>query len=595
MPQVKRWAKGMCPACRSNLADQGWISCNGQSLAMGFGSDGWCGPVRLGSVAVDPVAKKWVNFSKQCLDGKGIARRVSGRWQPLRPDDLNSCDRTVGRRHRLELAGLAVAMCSPCVSNACEFNAAKAALFRLFTAPKHRPVATSFETLSRYTDRLLPGFTMPCEPMSVDEWIESMPSRRRKALRRAALNVNRYGWRKAWLKFKAFVKSEKLPGFEKSPGVGPTELKAMMDRLIQGPADEAHVLLGPHIKPLCARLKSIWHHENHIFYAATNVGKLNSWYRASARPGYVAVMADYSKFDNSHSKLSWDWVEELYRRVGIQAKDERIPKILSAWRKPGGFISGKGWTLRYQADVMNASGRDDTALSNALLNGCAMFLSLTATCRKKKIEQITDDDVAWAEANIRLAVCGDDTLAFVPVSCVDDRFRQGLSDNVASFGFCAEGEKLIISEDPFDHVFLGMRPHPVRGDWWFGKTIGRAVYKMGWRLDPTTEDLAAWFAGECVATLATQRCVPILSDIAEDFLLKHRGKIRSADAKSWKDEEVEGVESPPYDASTVAYIERGYGFPRGVVSSFAKSLISLRYPAVSSHPALTAAILHDDL
>ena len=45
-------------------------------------------------------------------------------------------------------------------------------------------------------------------------------------------------------RFKAFVKMEKLPGFEKGDGkLGPTG--RMADRLIQGPNDATHGIAGP--------------------------------------------------------------------------------------------------------------------------------------------------------------------------------------------------------------------------------------------------------------------------------------------------------------------------------------------------------------
>lgn len=528
-----------------------------------------------------------------------MQRRVGSKWVSLTPDGLADCSREVRRRHRLELAGLAVACCAPIVSTSCEYNAAKAALFRIFTAPKYRPEAQVFQLFDRHREWLMPGFTEPSEAMSVDDWIASMPSRRRTALRRAAINVRRYGWREAWTRFKAFVKSEKLPGYEAddSPLAEPKIKREMMDRLIQGPADEAHVIMGPLLKPLTLRLKQIWNYQNHIYYAATSVGKLNDWFRRAWRPGTTAVMADYSKFDNSHSTQSWDWIESLYREIGITHTSPLVSRILQAWREPVGYMSGQGWALRYLAEVMNASGRDDTALANALLNGNAMFLSLVASCLSKSIWDLCPEDLAWGVQNVRLAVCGDDTLAFVPTPNAErEGFRSALSGSIASFGFCAEAEKLNISSNPFDFVFLGMRPYPVGDDWFFGKTIGRSLYKMGWKLDPAGDDMAAWFAGECVATLATQKHVPILSDVARSFLQQHgNGKVRSADRDSWKETEMPGVDTPCYDQRTERYVEEGYGLWTGALAGFRDHLAKISYPGVTAHPVATWVCTHDDL
>lgn len=598
VPGVKRrWHKGKCPACTNLLADQGTVTCSGLELLQGgVPSDGFVGPVQLGAVALDPPAAKWKDFSAAMERGEVLQRRTTQGWKAVRPSDLQACSREHKKRARVELGGLAIAGCNPCVSAVCEFNAAKAVISRVFTKPKYTPKAGAFDLLSRHTDQLLPGFVSDApEPMSVDAWLDSMPSRRRKALKRAALNVLRDVWRADWTKFKAFVKTEKLPGFCKEASDEVSVLQVMIDRLIQGPADEAHVLLGPHLKPLCHHLKQVWHNRNPIFYASTSVDKLDSWLEWAWQPGTMAVMADYSKFDNSHSDESWNWVEETYRRIGLQSRDSRIAKILKAWRRPVGILSGSGWALRYKADTMNASGRDDTALANALLNGGAMFLSLAAALAKVDVLDLTIEHVATALSTVRLAVCGDDTLAFVPSQSDVAGFRSLLSANVASFGFTAEGDKLIISENPFDFVFLGMRPYPTRAGWRFGKTLGRALYKFGWKLDPKDVDIAAWYAGECTQTITTQAHVPVLSDIARAFLKQHAGgKICSV--SDWREcQNVAWGPSDPYDETAVRYVEQGYGLYPGEVAAFLGELANMTFPAVSSHHCLRRFVAHDDL
>lgn len=582
------------------LADQGAVTCSGLELASGLQpAAGYTGPIQLGAVALEPTPKKWKDFTADAESGKAIQRRTPNGWKPLRPQDLEHCSKLSKPRVRLELAGLAIGPARPCVSALCEYNAAKALLARAFTKPKYTPTREAFQTLEAFTDVLLPGFVSqaPAE-MSVQEWILSMPSRRRKALLRAAEAVLRDIWRKDWTTFKAFVKSEKLPGFEKLPHDEAVILTMMIDRLINGPMDEAHVLLGPHLKPLTCHLKRVWHNQSPIFYAATNVEKLDAWLKWAWQPGTIAVMADYSKFDNSHSDLSWDWVEGLYRRIGLQARDERIARVLREWRRPRGVMTGSGWALRYQAETMNASGRDDTALANALLNGGAMFLSLVATLRHKKVCDLNADDVAWGLNSVRLAVCGDDTLAFVPVPEDLSRFRTALSENVASFGFTAEGEKLIISDQPFDFVFLGMRPYPTKGGWAFGKTIGRALYKFGWKMDPKDCDLPAWYAGECQAVVRTQAHVPVLSDVAQAFLKQHgNGKVTAAE--DWREradyDAVFVAATAPYGPEAVAYVEQGYGLVPGAVNAALDELAGLVFPAVTNHPVFLRMIAHDDL
>jgi hypothetical protein len=354
-------------------------------------------------------------------------------------------------------------------------------------------------------------------------------------------------------KFNVFVKSEKLCGHEVT-AAGLEPIQTLMDRIIQAPSDEAHVVAGPPLKSLTHKLKSVWHHRNHIFYASTSVDVLQLWTKRVGPRGRLAICVDYTMFDATHSKLSWRLIERIYAAAGITL-DPDFLKLLKAWRRPAGYATGQGWALRYAAHEMNASGRDDTSLVNALLNGIVIFLSITAAFFGVELTDLTATHIQYGRENFDIAVMGDDSLAYVPPMPEDQHpgFAVRLSHHIGQFGLDAAGDKIQLSTDVFDQVFLGMRMYPVGGELLWGRTVGRALFKLGWKCSPLPPDPGAHMAAEAKAIVATQPHVPILSDFAKAYLAWWGNgkvsphKIDDEDHKPWR---TVGPR-PDYDATTV--------------------------------------------
>lgn len=92
---------------------------------------------------------------------------------------------------------------------------------------------------------------------------------------------------------------------------------------------------------------------------------------------------------------------------------------------------------------MNASGRDDTAAADALLNGMAMTLALAVTFNGVTAWQLTPNMVdRWMELS-HLAAVGDDCVAATPGVVKEGtpwgpRQLETLRTEVATFGFIAE-------------------------------------------------------------------------------------------------------------------------------------------------------------
>jgi hypothetical protein len=501
------------------------------------------------------------------------------------------------KKGRAVLAGMAVAGATPAVSNLDAHNSVKAVLARVFRAPKYDPDPSVWAHARELFKSLFRSLTQDYVPMTVSAWLKTMPARRRAALLRAKDIVDLDVWRPSWGKFNSFIKSEKLPGFEKKFG-SLLPATTMIDRLIQGPADEAHIIAGPLLKPVMVKLKEVWNNESPIFYGGVAPDLLNAWFNNRYRNGMWAVCCDYSMYDNSHSDCSWNFMWGLYNKLRLFELDPRFSLIFEAWRRPVGRMTGKGWALRYQAPCMNASGRDDTALANGLLNGVVFYLSAMAARLEKSVLDLSVRDLrsglCW------LSVCGDDSLCLLSFSLAEkayrDAFVRRLSTNISSFGFDASAEKMSVTDNPFNMVYLAMRPYPAQGRWWFGRTIGRAIWKMGWVLDGVGLDCPARVTGDCEAIAITQAVVPVLYDHAVGYLKSRVGCKRLVPAADPNRPWTTGVQTPLYEADTLMYVAQGYDLTLRELVELCDQLRSISsYPCVVDNPALIRIVTYDDL
>lgn len=332
----------------------------------------------------------------------------------------------------------------------------------------------------------------------------------------------------------------------------------MVDRLINAPHDVTHCIAGPKIKPYMRWLKQQWNHTTHLFYAGCDPDYVQAWLaRATSHGSRLCFWSDYSMFDASHNSETWAFVEGFYSQ---HKHDVWFMKVLDVWRSPNGSIGD----FKYQGRVMNASGRDDTALANAILNGVAMLLSVTAAWFRVPLMEVTRAQIEQIKSDLMLAVCGDDALGFLPaVSEAEARgFIERAKANLTMFGFKA---KMFCSHRFEDAVFLGHRPILVGGAWYWAKTLGRCLYKLGYQRG-LRGDPSAHFNGICEMVLSCSSHVPILSDIAREWLDVRKGsKITH--------QSVDDPERPwvglgrfgpkHYDADAIACIARAYSVEAG--------------------------------
>lgn len=596
----------MCNSCWEALKKRGYITYSGWQIQENFhvpncypgivyvrGEEVAPNAAKFATVVVEPgqIRVDW-NLTREVVSfGK-----VGKKWDDFYVSDLAKLPKTE-QAWTHALAGIASSGCRPMVSGKGPYNQGKALLGRVFRQPAERswgrgPLPGVWRWAEQFVDELLPDFH--AEKMSVPDWIATMPSRRRGPLRKAAANYARVGWRHSYRRFSSFVKKELLPGFSKTDcELG--RLDEMLDRLIQGPKDETHVIAGPHLKPLIAKLKEIWTHDAPIFYGSVGPEALHKWLHSRLIGSNLQYFwCDFSMYDNTHSEDSWSFMENLYRRAGIDDAD--FWRVMDVWRKPYGKIG----PFVYQANVMNASGRDDTALANGVLNGFATYLSICAAYLDKDLLTLTVEDLR-ACRDIGLSVCGDDSLGSLPYH--DEQwmagFRQRVAENISKFGFEA---KLCTSAELTDAVYLGNRPYPAAGTWFWGRTIGRSTYKMGWVTTEVQRDIMAHITGIADMHLLCSSHVPILADLAKKIVqLREGGKRTPAvldPSKPWEWTLRAGVE---YDDSTIAAVASIYSKRGRVVTTLdVWDLISeirgvARLPCVLDHWLWKLMIHEDDL
>jgi hypothetical protein len=167
---------------------------------------------------------------------------------------------------------------------------------------------------------------------------------------------------------------------------------------------------------------------------------------------------------------------------------------------------------------------------------------------------------------------------------------------LSGFGFDAGADKMKVSDNPFDMVYLAMRPHPFEGRWYFAKTVGRALWKLGWRLDYESGDQEAWMAGNMLQVVSSQAIVPILSDIAKVYLEYHgKRTIRRSEPdlnRPWE----WGVRTPDYNEAVVHYLSEGYGVASCEMLHCIKYVReTARFPCVLDHPVLTRILCVDEM
>jgi hypothetical protein len=426
------------------------------------------------------------------------------------------------------------------------------------------------------------------------EWIKTMPSRRRKQLIRAAKALEERGELSHKFRFiKAFVKTEKLPYFGVRGDVYGVEFAEYVARLIQAPHDETHLLAGPWLKPLCHYLKQDWSWDNWLFYASVAPEDLDRWLNRN-KSALSWFWADYSSFDSTYSSSAWLMIERLYSAIYPDAP-LGFWAALDAWRQPEGRISlsKDEAVIWYLASIMNASGRDDTALANALVNGMCLALAFAAALARVSVFQLKAEHLSAVADMTSIAVVGDDSL----VACSFDvtLLQDAIIGNLKAFGLVVKAES---SYELADVTFLGMMPYQVGSDMIWGPTLGRRLYKAFWQEDPVG-NLPAWTLG-VAKQLSLFRHVPLLVEMADQVIsLLPGGKVTAFKADANRIWASRSAETRAYGPETLDWLCHRYR-ARGLTPSMIRSDVATitgisRLPAMVRLHTMEAALVCDDL
>jgi len=243
--------------------------------------------------------------------------------------------------------------------------------------------------------------------------------------------------------------------------------------------------------------------------------------------GRIFLETDFSQFDSSFTEEILRTFEDVYVAIGVP---DEVMQVIRGWRVPT-LETRVGVSARGRA--MNASGRDDTALLNALVNIIA----------QKHV-------ASRRSADTDMIIMGDDALL---LSTSDDLVN--LTNYFAELGLVVKVKQNACC---WFSVFLGRRPYPVAGRLYWGRTLGRALYKYAYCMDGSC-NLQAWLLGLAQASLLSESHVPILSDHARLYerLLGRCGKVTpyvSESYNSW----IRTTITPSYDITTLHMVSTVY-------------------------------------
>jgi len=465
--------------------------------------------------------------------------------------------------------------------------------FKLFSASHNEQ---AFAALNRILfSPLLLGGIHEVERMGDEEYITSVPSKvRRNALKRAGVARRLRGANHPnYTKVNPFGKTEKLPHFAQADE--PTWRGLMyIPRLIQATHDETHLDTGPYFKPAVAHLKEVWGSYNWIFYGSASPDVLDEWINrhSDCKSFYCG---DLSAFDATWTDFAFDTLESVYRRL-FPGIGQWFWELLRAWRRPRSVRKcmkqhdATAW-LKYAADCCLASGRDDTALANALLNGLALAMSFAAALANVDVSEVTQAHMLHAKELCAISVVGDDSL----VCCRFDveSYVPAIESSMRAFGLVAKSQA---TRELSQVTYLGGMPYKAAGRYYWGPTIGRRFYKAFWQTEPKG-NLPAWLHGVS-RQLLTASHVPILHDAALrtcQLLEGYKSTIVEDPYSQWQS----FGQRPAYDETTMDWLVQRYsrhGLTRNMLEADIRTIgLVQRLPACLHLPAVTIMTMADDL
>lgn len=518
------------------------------------------------------------------------------------------------------LAGFGLSLCQPMCSlktYICNVRAIVARIFRRNPLTPDPGYWAQLERLATTTPELLATDTkVEIQPMTFDEWVRGFVPSRQKVLRaaEAAWRASGHCWEAvSWCTtraFQLFVKREWLPRSEPDSECLMMLKLSYKPRAIQPPEEVCHLVLGPALRAVTHWLKDVWNHHSPIFYASSTPEKLDAWLQHLIENYDNYTWCDYTMFDCTHSRHTWRFLEDFYKRVIPPEWEhyEMFLAVLEHLRAPWGNTVGKRSSMhkvraKYKGRIMNASGRDDTALANALLNGLVMSISLAAAWFRVDVASLTPDMMSGFFRVSKISIVGDDSIAGIPGTyadgCpLDEAFYSTVERHIQTFGFLP---KFGHSTRWQDIVYLGCRAYKVAGRYHWGPTLGRRLYKHHACLHPEYNP-TAWLNGVAEMELLCYNHVPIIRTMAA-VVRKLQSNLKVTPYK-WDPHQVvweRKAKLPPPDYNTYVHLAESYSNER--VTTTVEMLFDLEdvilktdsLPVLLDHPTITNFLLVDDL
>lgn len=297
-------------------------------------------------------------------------------------------------------------------------------------------------------------------------------------------------------------------------------------RIIFDPPAITQVYAGPILRRTTHLLHQILSLDNNLtYFGGLKPDEANLWIRRYVDNNFNlllegntnelirAIENDFSKMDSCYGPLCFAFVYKCYRYWGLPMDNAYFKRILKQWETPKGrFRSG----TRVRAPSMNASGRADTALMNALINAFVQYSAYIQCKYSKPLNQITPLENLAFSKRFACGLLGDDS-----ITIVEEMPDMGniVSKRIADYGFEARDMKTWNHGEHF--VFLGQRLYPVKlgkeSTICWGPTIGRRLYRFGHSSDQQP-DPYRWLKCNMYAADLTYGFVPILGDIARRTL-----------------------------------------------------------------------------
>jgi len=418
-------------------------------------------------------------------------------------------------------------------------------------------------------DVVLPGWGVePVVRMELEDWLAKYPKGRKECIRSSHEQWTSEGCplHTKLFRIKGMIKIEINAAADlKSVYPVSMEFDEIKPRWIQAMEEAILARIGPVTRPLTAQLKMAMPSCGPIFYASTSPKVLDIWYRDCKGKFTRASMGDYSMFDATYQTDTMLFAEKMWDQA-IKYDDlahtfwAGIQNIRQPKGKSIGTFAGFLLKLKYAAKTMNASGRGDTSALNALVNAFALAISICAVDHHTITSAVSSLMLARTLSRVRIAIVGDDSLVFYPTRTLygKDWLDCGplIDLAIATFGLKCE---MSMTSDLEDVVFLACRPYPVMGEWYWGPTLGRRLYKHHCMLG-TDKNPHAWLHG--VATME-RNClgfVPVLGSMARQVChLLRGGKRTELATEEYRFEWRERADVPMFPAQdTYDHVARVY-------------------------------------